>query len=82
MPLQPAYTWSETETTIRINIDNVPIKDAGQLFCSDRVIKLNAPPYLLLLDLKHPVDDERSTASVTRGRKVVLRLVKVRTQLP
>jgi hypothetical protein len=77
MPLQPAYTWSETDSSIKITIDNVPIKDQGQLFCSDRVVKLNVPPYLLLLDLKHAVDDDRSTATITRGRKVVISLIKV-----
>jgi hypothetical protein len=77
MPLQPAYTWSEAEASIRISIDNVPIKDQGQLFVSDRVVKLNVPPYLLLLDLKHAVDDNRSTATITRGRKVIINLSKV-----
>lgn len=78
MPLQPAYTWAETDSSIKITIDNVPIKDQGQLFCSDRVVKLNVPPYLLLLDLKHAVDDDRSTATIIKGRKVVITLVKVR----
>jgi hypothetical protein len=77
MPLQPAYTWSETDTSIKITIDNVPIKDQSQLFCSDRVVKLNVPPYLLLLDLKHAVDDDRSTATITKGRKVIINLTKV-----
>lgn len=76
MPLQPAYTWSETDTSIKITID-VPIKDQSQLFCSDRVVKLNVPPYLLLLDLKHAVDDDRSAATITKGRKVVINLTKV-----
>lgn len=78
MPLQPTYKWSETDSSIKITIDNVPINDQGQLFCSDRLVKLNAPPYLLLLDLKHAVDDDRSTATITRGRRVVISLVKVR----
>jgi hypothetical protein len=77
MPLQPVYTWSETESSVCICVDNVPIKDASQLFCADRVIKLNAPPYLLLLDLRHAVDEDRSSASITRGRKVVITLAKV-----
>jgi hypothetical protein len=78
MPLQPAYTWSETESTIRIAIDSVPVKDASQLFCADRVVKLNAPPYLLLLDLAHAVDEEASSASIVRGRRLVIQLAKVR----
>jgi hypothetical protein len=78
MPLTPSYTWSETESIIRITIDGVPIKDQSQLFCSDRLVKLNAPPYLLLLDLKEPVDDDSSTATVLHGRKVVFQLSKVR----
>lgn len=77
MPLQPAYAWSETETSIKIVIENVPIKDSNQLFCSDRVVKLNIPPYLLLLDLKHTVDDDRSTATIIKGRRVVINLIKV-----
>jgi hypothetical protein len=78
MPLTPTYTWSETESSVRIAIDGVPIKDQSQLFCSDRLVKLNAPPYLLLLDLKEPVDDDVSTATVLHGRKVVFQLLKVR----
>lgn len=77
MPLQPAYSWSETETSIKISIDNIPIKDRGQLFCSDRLVKLNVPPYLLLLDLKHAVDDGASTATIIKGRRIVINLVKV-----
>lgn len=78
MPLTPIYSWSENETSIQINIDNVPVKDQSQLFCSDRLVKLNAPPYLLLLDLKAAVDDDKSTATVMHGRKVVFQLLKVR----
>lgn len=77
MPLQPAYTWTETDSSIQITVDNVPIKDQGQLFCADRVVKLNCPPYLLLLDLLHPVDDDRSSATIIKGRKVVIKLQKV-----
>lgn len=60
----------------------MPIKDQSQLFCSDRLVKLNAPPYLLLLDLKAPVDDDQSTATVLHGRKVVFQLAKVRLERP
>lgn len=78
MPLTPAYTWSETDSSIRLTVNNVPIKDQSQIFCSDRVVKLNAPPYLLLLDLKDTIDDDRSTATVTRGRDIQIQLAKVR----
>jgi hypothetical protein len=81
MPLTPTYTWSETDSSVRITIDGVPIKDQSQLFCSDRLVKLNAPPYLLLLDLKEPVDDDLSTATVLHGRKVVFQLSKVRNSV-
>lgn len=77
MPLTPAYTWSESETAVRISIPNVPIKDQSQIFCSDRVVKLNAAPYLLLLDLKDTIDDDHSTATVSGGRDINLQLVKV-----
>lgn len=80
MPLQPTYTWTETESSIRISIDKVSVKNASQLFCSDRVVKLNAPPYLLLLDLKHAVDDDHSSASIIKGQKIVIQLAKVRLQ--
>lgn len=77
MPLTPSYTWSETETSIHIEINNVSIKDQSQIFCSDRVIKLNSAPYILVLDLNKAIDDDRSLATVFHGRKVVLQLVKV-----
>eukprot|EP00879_Flechtneria_rotunda_P017566 GHRR01018416.1.p1 GENE.GHRR01018416.1~~GHRR01018416.1.p1 ORF type:complete len:395 (+),score=141.32 GHRR01018416.1:1030-2214(+) len=76
MPLTPVYTWHETDTKLYITIDNVPIKDHSQIFCSDKLVKLNTPPYLLVLDLKHAVDDDQSTAAVHSGRKIVLQLVK------
>ncbi|KAF6252551.1 hypothetical protein COO60DRAFT_517418 [Scenedesmus sp. NREL 46B-D3] len=81
MPLTPAYTWFENDSSLRITIDGVPIKDQSQLFCSDRLVKLNAPPYLLLLDLKEPVDDDLSTATVLHGRKVVFQLAKAQPGL-
>lgn len=82
MPLTPVYTWSETETSILLTVNNVPIKDQNQIFCSDRVVKLNAPPYLLLLDLKNTIDDERSVATVSQGRNLTFQLIKVCTYLP
>lgn len=77
MHLAPVYSWSETETSLRITLEGVALKDQGQLFCSDRLVKLNAPPHLLLLDLHGAIDEERSSAIVQRGRRLVLQLHKV-----
>lgn len=76
MPLTPKYTWSESQDEVLITVDGVPIKDQSQVFCSDAVVKLNAAPYLLLLDLNGTVDEDKSTATV-HGQKLQIRLQKV-----
>jgi hypothetical protein len=78
MPITPAYSWSESAETVQIVVEGVPVRDQSAIFCSDRLIKLNTPPYLLLLDLKHEVDDGASSATLLRGRGIVFNLIKVR----
>ena len=76
MPITPQYTWSETENDISITINGVPVKDQGQLLCSDCVLKVNVAPYLLLLDLFDTVAEDQSKATI-KGGSVHFHLTKV-----
>ncbi len=78
MPIAPAYSWQETDEGISITLDGPFIKDQDSLFCGDRVVKLNAPPYLLTLDLHGEVEDDIAAATVS-GRTVTINLKKVRS---
>ena len=78
MPLAPRYSWSETDDSVVIQLTGVSIKDQGQLLCGDAVVKVNAPPYLLVLDLFKEVDEDASRATV-QGSSLTLSLKKVRT---
>jgi hypothetical protein len=67
MPLVPRYSWSETPEKVSIQVHDVPIKDQSQLLVGDVVVKLAAPPYLLLLDLQCEVDEACSHATIQGG---------------
>lgn len=77
MPLAPRYSWSETDDSVVIQLQGVAIKDQSQLLCGDAFVKVNAPPYLLVLDLHKDVDEEASRATV-QGSSLTLSLKKVR----
>ena len=65
MPLTPKYSWSETAETVEVHVQ-VPgaAKCAPDILVADCVLKVNAPPYLLVLDLNGEVDEAQSTARV------------------
>ncbi|QDZ20636.1 CS domain-containing protein [Chloropicon primus] len=67
-PLSPKWTWRQTEATVTADVDVKGVsKKACDIFLSDRFLKVNAPPYLLGLDLWGEIDEERSTATVSQG---------------
>lgn len=76
MPIAPKYTWWEDDASVHIRLDDTPVKDRQQIFCSDSVVKVNAPPYFLLLDLFKEVDDDGSSAAFSRS-SILLTLRKV-----
>lgn len=77
MPLSPSYDWKETEIGVEVVVQLTGItKDKTHVFCTDRMLKINSPPYLLILDLLDEVDDSKSTATIT-PTAVTFKLVKV-----
>ncbi|TMW62938.1 hypothetical protein Poli38472_005556 [Pythium oligandrum] len=58
MPLTPRYTWEEDATSLALHIKlpGTALKHVD-LYVSDVLVKVNAPPYVLLLDLFAAVDE-------------------------
>ncbi|DBB00644.1 TPA: hypothetical protein ACH3X3_002324 [Trebouxia sp. C0006] len=77
MPLTPQYTWDETDTTVNVAVTAPGLTKAKtDLLICDTFVRVNAPPYLLQLDLAHAVDDSNGTA-VFGSSSLALRLSKV-----
>ena len=71
-PLSPEWSFRQTETTLTADVKVRGVsKKACDIFLSDRFLKVNAPPYLLALDLWGEIDEERSTATVSQGSVTV-----------
>lgn len=66
MPIAPKYTWWEDAESVYVRLDGAPVKDQQQVFCADCVVKVNAAPYFLQLDLYGEVDEDASTAAIDR----------------
>lgn len=74
MPVSPQYEWqeSEEEVTLTVSLKGV-CSGAPSLFCSACCLKLNAPPYLLLIDLFEEVNESSSRAvKVAEGYTISL----------
>ncbi|KAL8008923.1 putative 43kDa postsynaptic protein [Plasmopara halstedii] len=58
MPLVPRYTWEEDSNSLALELHLPGIAPRNiDIYVSDLVIKVNATPYVLLLDLQDAVDD-------------------------
>ena len=78
-PLSPEWAWRQTDTTVTVNAKVTSVaKKHCDVFLSDRFLKINAPPYLLALDLAECIDEERSTATVSKGHVTVHMMKAVR----
>jgi len=66
MPVAPQYTWEQTleGLTIRVQLPGIT-RCRPDVFATSALLKINALPYLLHLDLRHDVDDARTVAAVT-----------------
>ncbi|RLN14858.1 hypothetical protein BBO99_00001252 [Phytophthora kernoviae] len=58
MPLVPRYTWEEDAFSIALELQlpGTALRNID-IYVSDLVVKVNAAPYVLLLDLQETVDD-------------------------
>lgn len=72
MPISPKFTWKENQShvTLRVSIKGLHQSNI-HLFCSSALLKLNSPPYLLLIDLFDNVDEARSSAVRSQDEFVV-----------
>lgn len=78
MPLAPKYEWEQTDSTVEVRAHVLGAnKSKADVLFTDAVLKVNCPPYLLVLDLHDDVDDAKSSAVVSSSG-VTFRLVKVR----
>jgi hypothetical protein len=66
MPISPSYTWFETDSALEVSV-NLPgaSRSKSDVFATDCMLKVNSPPFLLLLDLLAEVDDSKSAATLT-----------------
>ncbi len=66
MPVAPEYAWEQTldGLTIRVQLPGIT-RCRPDVFATSALLKINAQPYLLHLDLRHDVDDARTVAAVT-----------------
>eukprot|EP00741_Cyanophora_paradoxa_P007200 tig00001085_g6966.t1 len=68
MPVSLEYTWEETEAEVFVKVPLKPgLEKNLNIESTDVLLKLNCPPYLLLLDLHDIVDDAKSKAVVEGG---------------
>ena len=78
MPVTPKHTWTQTKETLTVCIEIPGItRCRPDVFATSALLKVNALPYLLYLDLAHDVDDSQTVAAVTdRGITFTLRKVE------
>ena len=74
MPIAPKYEWSETDESIEV-IVHVHAGSKADVFATDCLLKVNAPPYLLIADLYGFVDEAQTVASISSGF-ITFRLTK------
>jgi hypothetical protein len=77
MPISPEYSWEETEAavSVRVALSGVSRKTLD-VFATEALVKVNAPPYLCHIDLAQDVEDSKTTATIDDSG-VTFRLVKV-----
>ncbi|KAA0160216.1 hypothetical protein FNF27_01880 [Cafeteria roenbergensis] len=72
MPITPELTWEQDATAVRVFI---PLKGISRktvdLYASETFVKVNFPPYLLMLDLHAPIADHDARASYRDGMLVL-----------
>ncbi|KAL3668858.1 hypothetical protein V7S43_006150 [Phytophthora oleae] len=58
MPLVPRYTWEEDASSLalELHLPGTSLRNTD-IYVSDLLVKVNAAPYVLLLDLQDAVDD-------------------------
>lgn len=78
MPVTPKLTWTQTKETLTVSVEIPGItRCKPDVFATSALLKVNALPYLLHLDLAHDVDDAETVAAITEcGITFTLRKVE------
>lgn len=74
MPIVPKIDWRETDDSLEVNV-HVAAGGKADVFATDCLLKVNAPPYLLIADLYGFVDESHTVASISSGC-ITFRLTK------
>ncbi|DAZ93380.1 TPA: hypothetical protein N0F65_012437 [Lagenidium giganteum] len=79
MPLTPKYTWEEDVDgfALAIHLPGSTVRSVD-VYVSDLVVKVNSPPYVLLLDLFDFVDDASTTVKHVAAKQELRIAVKKR----
>ena len=77
MPVTPELEWEESEAEVVVSV-GLPIKASARVdvVFADLYVRLSHAPYLLHLDLAHPIAEQEAAAVVSAG-SVTLRLPKL-----
>ena len=77
MPINPSYEWDETSDKIEVRVAVLGAsRSKADVFATSCLLKVNSPPYLLMLDL-HDMVDESKTIVTLSPEGVTFRLFKV-----
>lgn len=77
MPISPIYEWTEGETNVEVRVSiQGAARSKADIFATDSLLKINCPPYLLIIDLFGVVDDSKTVVTLSADG-VTFRLVKV-----
>jgi hypothetical protein len=78
MPIAPLYEWNETDASVEVHVQlQGASKSKPDVFATDCLLKVNSPPYLLLIDLFDFVNESQIVVTLT-SQGVVFRLQKAR----
>ena len=68
-PVRPEWSFKESSTSFTVTAKTKGVSKRNcDVFLSDCFLKINAPPYLLAIDLERAVNEERSKATLTQGQ--------------
>ena len=77
MPIQPIYDWSESGNNVEVRVQvQGAAKSKADVFATDCLLKVNCPPYLLMLDLFGIVEDSKTVVTLS-NEGVTFRMTKV-----
>jgi len=74
MPISPTYEWDEDDEKLEVRV--AVLGAARDVFATSYLLKVNSPPYLLMVDLHDMVDESKTIVTISPAG-VTFRLFKV-----